>query len=329
MNSLSQEQLDQLMQQAKSFSKVTRSMYDEEVKKGIAEGMGDNSLDQTLWSAIHSATKRTANLDIPFAGLEVTLHDLWYVCIQATKNIHSSNLKQDQILRYLMSAKAMGPLRRTTPSSEPGNASTTKRGEIITFSDGHRFWSDLPFFGQDLIDEFANSYYQRKHYDESQRANFAAFIGRLLSVAIYDGPALCTLSLFQQALETPRPLVSVVGDKESGDRVLPVQDLLHALRQLAHYSQNSIVILANIPGAATDTPNVVYDGFPQMSGLGELAKQAGTITSPSGYSAERFEFWIQRLQQLSQCEVESIADDAKECLTVLEIAQDDIGPLTE
>ncbi|VUC29014.1 unnamed protein product [Clonostachys rosea] len=306
-------------------AKLLREPIDEEVKKTLEGGKSDNDLDATFWSGINATTRLAVGGHSSLAAQEFRLYDLWYVCIQAAKTLHCASLKQDSIVRYIMSAKAMGPLRGVVPSVGDGS-NTVQRGEIITFSDGRRFWSDLPLFGLDLEEEFTNRYYQSQHYEKDQRMNFAAFIGRLLSVGIYDGPAVCALSLFRETLETHRPLVSSAKDRGAEeDEVLPVEDLLNALQQLLHHSEASIAILSNIPGAASTTPNVGLPNFLKLASLGEQARQAGIVDAPSGYSAERLRFWFQRLEELSQCDVKSIASDAETCLHTLITAQESIG----
>lgn len=90
-----------------------------------------------------------------------------------------------------------------------------------SFSDGRRLWSELPIFSPDLIEEYTTHYWDKTHYNDSQRGNMAAAIGLLLSVGIYDGPAVVALSLLREVLEADRPLLPTSADAH-GQQEVPI-----------------------------------------------------------------------------------------------------------
>lgn len=296
---------------------IARSYVDEVTQINIEQGQAtDSTLDSALESCIHAITYRYANTTLPMADIEPALHNAWYVCIQAAKHMYCSNHKQDALVRTILGAKVMGHLRR--PQATPGDDDGSEGdGELVCFSDGSKFWVDLPFFGADLVDEWANHYYLTEHYDEAQRSYLAAFVGRLISVGIYDGPATCLLSLLRETLETRRPLVSAATAEDKGENngtetILPIDDLLGALQQLFHHTERGTFMLRYYY-SPKDSQTGAGAGIAQLSSLGELAVQSGAIVS-DGYSPERWTFWINRLKELAGCDVKSVAGNAEACL---------------
>lgn len=291
-------------------SKRIRSAVDQETRRSLEHG--DCTLETTLESCIDIVTYRYANTTVPLAEVEAELHDAWYVCIKAAKHMYCSDYKQDAVVRHLVGAKAMGHLRR--PEAALARPGTGSDGELICFRDGSRFWADLPFFGADLVHEWTNRYYFDEHYDEDQRTFLASFVGRLLSVGIYQGPAECLLSLLRETLEEPRPLVfTVVTGNDGNDRAettIVIDDLLGALQQLFHHTGEGVFMLRYHHSLDSDP---MPSANAQFSSLGQLAIQAG-IMSSGGYDPERWMFWTQRLKELKRCGVESIAGNAEACL---------------
>ncbi|KAK7216266.1 hypothetical protein V2G26_004269 [Clonostachys chloroleuca] len=184
-----------------------------DIDRVVKEGHEETLLD-TVSSSIGVTTGHFTHVPDPHPGyVEHRLHELWYACIQAAKNFDSGGYLQDGLLRQLLLAKALGPLQ------PPAN-----RTVGVTFSGGHTIWSGLPLFAQDLGDEFISRYYERTFYTSDQRENLYGFLGRLLSVGHYDGPALCMLSLFRETLEVSRPPVVHQVSTE-----IPLDELLPAL----------------------------------------------------------------------------------------------------
>jgi hypothetical protein len=271
----------------------------------------------TFLSAIQSITGHYTITPPNLTDLEMGLHDLWYTCIQAAKNITSGEEKQDTLIRPLLAAKALGPLRQPSPTSDSGNGDCSNVDGVSTsYLEGYSIWSSLPLLNSDLIEEFTNRYYQKSHYDEDQRANMAGFLGRLVSTGIYDGPDLCTLSLFRETLEVSRPLVA----DEDADQV-SLEDLTGALEELAQNSIFGLAVLAS-RNYRDHSSGIDPENYLHLSSIGELAAQAGGIPSV-GYSIERWDFWIQRLEELSNCGNEKIQSNVEGCLAPMRQARED------
>ncbi|CAH0036025.1 unnamed protein product [Clonostachys rhizophaga] len=235
----------------------------------------------------------TAIPDSALETLEDYLHNLWYQTILAGKHISASSYMQDSLVCHLIAVKNLGPI--PLPAGCTG-------GNVC--SDGRTFLSDLPLFGQDLIKEFMSHFFQKGAYTPDQQENLAALLGRLASVGIYDGPALCILSLFRETLEVPQ---SLVADPESKE--IPLVDLMCALTRLIEQSKFSLALLAS-GHASTATANL--SDHSNLSSLGELAIKAGNIPS-LGYSRQRLEFWLRRIKELSQSEDEDVQLHAESC----------------
>ncbi|KAL3959475.1 hypothetical protein ACCO45_004592 [Purpureocillium lilacinum] len=307
-------------------TEARNAQIDQEAKTG-----DEHTLDVTVHTHIPVLTFRYINTTIPLVVIEAEVHYLWYTVIQGAKYWKAANAKQDTLVRYLLHAKSKGTLTRPRETiKEDGDDNLDHqhgRLEVVPCSDGGKFWSDLPLFGQDLVAEWTNRYYQ-SDYDDDLRSNLAAFVGRLVSVGIYNGPAACVLSLFSETLERPRPLVSApaadvvkgANDAEAGTG-LSIENLIHALRQMLIYGEGSIIVLSNDSVGVADG-NVP----PDSSGLGELAIQS-RLSSP-GFNPDRWRFWIQRLEELAQCEDEAVAGSARVCVNCMRYASEAIyGPL--
>ncbi|CAH0025353.1 unnamed protein product [Clonostachys rhizophaga] len=270
----------------KEVSKLIRDNVDERLDQGLEMAVVDSFASHIRALTTHF----TQTPDLVHDRLKIHLHDAWYTCIQAAKIIDSCDNLQEVIVSQLLAVRTLGPL-------QPVAGETAS----ITFSDGYTLWSGLPLFAQDLAQEFASHHYKKGIFKREQQQNLAGFIGRLLSVGIYDGPAVCALSIFREALEVPRPLTQDPDSEE-----IPLEELLGLLGELINQTKYSLPILAGNHVAAPTTPS----SYQHLSGLGELAIQAGNIPL-SGYSPERWTFWLQRLMELSQCGVKNITDDAE------------------
>lgn len=306
------EQETVALQRLQAALKASDGHIHQEAQRG-----NNHTLDITVQSHIPVLTFRYVHTTIPMSLIEAEIHHLWYTVIEAAKHWDATNPKQDTLVRYLLSARARGTLTRplVTVVADGPNANGGNRQDATAFSDGSMFWSDLPFLGQDLMEEWKQRFYTAE-YDGGNilRSNLAAFLGRLVSVGIWKGPAACALSLFRETLETPRPLVSTADAKDSGkDTVLPIKTLVLALQQMLCHSEGVIINLSN---KSVD----IADSFlsPEFSGLGELAIQSG-LSSP-GYSPDRWCFWIKRLKELAKCEYPDVSDSAECCLDIMSSA---------
>ncbi|VUC20320.1 unnamed protein product [Clonostachys rosea] len=301
------------MDYSTKWSTMIRAQIDGVIQRG-----DQNTLSTTIRSYLDTITYQYLFHSQPEDYFNKFLQDTWYALIQAGKHITTHEFHQDIVVRELVIIRALGLLQRSVLTEDDSDTDSCKKpGDlqgIITFSDGHTLWSGLPLLSICLADEFTERYYQ-KDYSAKQRENMAGLLARLLAVGFYDGPALCALSLFRETLETSRPLVADADSQE----VLPVEDLLEALTDLCQNSGFGLAILSSsrTPEATISTLKTNSADYLHLSGLGELALQAGTITdsSPTGYSLQRWSFWVQRLTELSQCGINSIERQAKFCLT--------------
>lgn len=319
---IAMEQEAEALQRLQAALRVSNGHIDQEAQRG-----DNHTLDITVRSHIPALTFRYVHTTIPSTLIEAELHHLWYTVVQAAKHWDAANPKQDTLVRYILYARARGTLTRPLVNAEADGPSVSggDRLDVIPCSDGGRFWSGLPLLGQDLVDEWTQRFYTANYDDGNNlRSNLAAFVGRLVSVGIWHGPAACVISLFRETLEMSRPLVlaMAVDTSENGkDTRLPVQNLVFALRQMLYYSEGNIIDLSNNSAHIAD-PVL----SPDMSGLGELAVQSGL--SSSGYNPDRWHFWVQRLQELAGCEFPEVSDSAESCLDVMRSAAEGIyGPL--
>ncbi|CAG9971182.1 unnamed protein product [Clonostachys byssicola] len=308
------------------WSALQRGLIDGVIQRGNQE-----TLSGTIQSSLTAITcgyiKRSRSED----SLNKHLQDTWYTLIQAGKHIATHEVHQDLVVRELVTIRTLGLLQRSAPTgADVDNDFGMNPGDpqgIITFSDGNTFWTGLPLLSMCLTDEFTKRYYE-KDYSKEQRDNMAGFIGRLLAAGFYDGPALCALSLFRETLETPRPLVEdEISKEDSAEIHLPVEDLLDALTGLCHNSRFGLALLSSSQTSETTARTIKTNPaeYLHLSGLGELALQSGIIADfpPSGYSSQRWSFWVQRLAELTRCGIRSIEHEAKSCLTGMKWAGDD------
>ncbi|KJZ71377.1 hypothetical protein HIM_09218 [Hirsutella minnesotensis 3608] len=284
------EDESEALENYKRFSIARNEQIDQEAQTG-----DKHTLDVTVQSHVPVLTHRFTSTSIPLVLIEAELHNFWYTVTQAAKHWTAANPKHDTLVRLILSARARGSLGRTLESAES-----------ISFSDGGKLWSDLPLLGNNLADEWTNRYY-RLDYDadgHDRRVNLASFVGRLVSVGLYSVTCVPVLSLFRETLEISRCLVSTSAAAAD----LPVVSLVQALGQLLCYSEGAAVVLC--AGAGNGSMYILPS---DVSALGELALQSGLVASP-GFSTERWQFWVQRLEELSRCEVQVVAQSASQCL---------------
>ncbi|RGP78941.1 hypothetical protein FLONG3_2846 [Fusarium longipes] len=313
-------QQDEALRSLQAALRISRGHIDEEAQRGNC-----HTLDVTVQSHIPVLTFRYVRTTIPMPLIEAEIHHFWNTVIKAAKHWDASNPKHDTLVRYLLSARSMGTLKRPQPTleGETPEANQSDQQEIIICSDGSKFWSDLPFLSQDLVEEWTQRFYTAEYDGENNlRSNLASFVGRLISVGVWNGPAVCALSLFRETLETSRPVVQALDASSSQKETnFNVQTLLCALQQMLYYSEERIIDLSNNSHNIADS-TVAQD----ISGLGELAVQSGL--SSSGYYPDRWHFWVQRLENLAKSELSGASDSAECCLDVMRSAAKNIqGPL--
>lgn len=315
---------------------------------------------KTLLSILNGLTQDWANWDVPPAKIEDQLHYAWFLFFQAMKRLHWEDEYTASITQVLVQAKALGCLERPSPpqsTTSSGTVAIVNVNEIVGaaggssildqgrfLAGGRKLWVGLPFFAEDLVYEWTYHYYGNTEYDREQRENAGAGISRLISVGIYPGTTACFLSLMRETLEVRRPLETnnkVVSDDASSvscaDGSSTDSSPILAMDELVPILQSAILGLDSfglrmlrfryhlIQCENTDVPqglsaNAILN-IKRLSSLGELAVESGTVVS-SGYSAERWLFWLRRLQELESCSVRAVEQSARRCVNMLLIIQD-------
>ena len=266
-----------------SYSAHLRSGIDQEAAKG-----DNHTLVSTVTSFIYSMSSRYFHVDFAVELLDNELHDFWYTFIQAAKNTSYGSPTQDRLVFYVLYVREMGVVTRTLPNGDK---------QEVRSSDG-KLWSDLPFLVQDIQTTWINDYLKMS---ATHRQNLAAFLARLAAVGVC-GHSLtgCALWLLRDALETPRRL----SDVESGTEV-PVVELLTAVNMWLLNAPHKLVILSDAS----------YNNFsPKISALGELAQGRVAV---GGFSPSRWNFWKERLEQISHSEHEEVKKLALEGLQMM------------
>ncbi|CAI6101404.1 unnamed protein product [Clonostachys chloroleuca] len=212
------------------WSKIFRDSVDEEVE--FTNNHEDNfcRLAPIISQHLHFITRDYAASECSLTNIELHLSDVWDACIMAGKHIRGRTSEPNTVVVALAGLKTSGPLQRLSQRYSPSQTlSAHNADQSITFSDGRTFWPELPLFALTLIDEFMQHFHQ-PNYGAEFSFNLATFVGRLVSVGIFDGPAICILSLFREALETPQPLTTTV-DIDDVTRMQSFEDRLHTLGQ--------------------------------------------------------------------------------------------------
>ncbi|CAH0016235.1 unnamed protein product [Clonostachys rhizophaga] len=245
------------------------------------------TLSGTINSRLTAITCGCINRSRSEDELNKYLQDTWYTLIQAGKHIATHEVHQDLVVRELVTIRTLGLLQCSAQTEEDADNDSGKNpGDpqgIITFSDGNTLWTGLPLLSMCLTDEFPKRYYEKNYSKEHK--------------------------------------------EDSSEILLPVEDLLDALTDLCHNSRFGLALLSSskTSEATTRIIKTIPADYPHLSSLGELALQSGTITDfpPTGYSPQRWSFWVQRLAELARCGIKSIEYTAKSCLAGMKWAGDD------
>ena len=267
------------------LSKISREQIDREATSDESKSSSQSTLWRTVRDYILNINHRYTKSTNPIILFEWDMHDLWYMFIQAAKVTPADDPAQDRLVAQLLYAREMGTLRRRTTRTEE---------EAIT-SDGLRIWTDLPYLAEDMQGAWEKSMDLSPHH----RHNFAAFTARLPALGICPTSlSLCALWLLREALETPRQLTR----PENGSGEVSVAELLPACAAWFTYCNHKLLTLAV-------TKHVFPGANLPLSEPGELARQAD-IQQP-GFSVPRWLFWRHRFKDLSRCEDEHVATEAR------------------
>jgi hypothetical protein len=289
-------------------------MFDPEARRGN---------DNTLWTTIGSCVSMTMRVygmsdrDNPI--FEDSIHDVWYLFIQASKHIEADHPAQDRLVYQILWARELGVakrrLRRSLKSdlgdeewsvceggSEDENLDLREKDtpviqEAVT-SDG-RVWIDLPFLVGDLVAAWQQA--MNPSADRAHRRNLAAGIARLAAVGVRgDSLSSVGLQIMRDTLETPRVLgpkpipaarPGLAEDRQDNSELcyaeLTIRDLLPIVNVWLRYAGDKLIRLC---------VESHKDVQPHVNEAGKLATEAGV--SELGFSRARYRYWQDHLRRL-------------------------------
>ncbi|TGO39328.1 hypothetical protein BHYA_0056g00390 [Botrytis hyacinthi] len=295
-----------------------RSSVDESVRKH----------DPKLWNRarmfIRSITQRYVNsihsvhlIDV----FEIDLHDLWYLFVETAKITPANEAEADRLVNQVIYARELGEISRIVvlPEGEINKNQSGKQQDVqvesaIT-STSARIWIDLPFLVTDLRDAWAT--YMMK-MSMVERENLAGFTARLAALGVCGYELMsCALMLFREALETPRQLLesdaALKADHANG---IPLSEFLPAVLAWLWYGSYKILSLCarNEFSFKDDSAN----GNREWAEAGQLIEASGE-RQYSGFNMRRWQFWKDRLEEVSQnADSEIVAEQGRKCVHIFE-----------
>jgi hypothetical protein len=264
-------------------SRMTGEFMDKLDVSAEKEG-NENSLDATFDSSVWS-TGSLSRMELPSLDEnDNDCHFKWYTIILAARHTETENPKQDTLAMHVLQAKALGPI---LAQRRVKNGATSADGHLVLeparTSNGERIYSDLPFMLDDFHDSWCQLWLSEK-IPSVQLANFAAFIGRLISTGVDNRISICVLVFFRDVLESPEtssPRSS--SDMQRIMRAFIVPCRRHLLR-LAVQSFNDFPL-----------------SLEQSARPGPLARAAGL--EQGGFSPARWKFWLKRLESMPEASI--------------------------
>jgi hypothetical protein len=263
----------------------------------LADAAHCEGSDNGLWitaTSKWSSINRRFQLNVSAAQLELDLHDLWFLYCEAAKNTAYNHPAMDRLAFQVVQAQAQGTLSRHCTTSE---GKRTDREHAFT-RDG-KIWADLPFFVHDMTSFWIADCASMQ---PTNRLNLATFLAKLASVGVLDD-RLCGIALItlRQALETERPLgtLGIISSDEPEIRVkgsmqeLTIAELLPAANAWLLVCARKIMDLSHQQW--NNCPS--DDGYPGPLYLQHVSGDEQNATL-SGFSAERWSFWMRRLQEV-------------------------------
>ena len=285
----------------RSSSTATRKMstsgnpQDRQIDKDAHARTSNNSVAQNSSDdPCEEVRLRMADLDKNFRtqlmrDTEYKLHGLWSFVIKTAMTIPANDgPAQDRLIVEIWNAR-----ERSLPSSNP----TTADGKL---------WSELPFMVGDFFKFWSDNW---KGVKKEERLNLAAFTARLLA---RDEDALnlevCALPLLRETLETRRGNGSDIS----------LAELLPAAVAWFEFAGSTLV------NSVRDTPRWRPDEGMEglLAPVGELARR---LHISPGFDARRWNFWKQRLNDLSSNDDEYIKEQARKGLECMHIASQSLG----
>jgi hypothetical protein len=253
---------------------------------------------------IASQYTQGVNSDLPKKyRYEYDLHELWYWVVQGGRYIAADDPAQDRLVNQVLHTREMGVLSRKIGPLKEGEKD--QEIEIATTSDGN-IWSDLPF----LVQEVQAAWKMSANLPFLERHNLSAFVARLASVGVRDPElGLVAIWILRDTLETPRPLTRRRETNTGGseEQVITIADLLPAAMVWFLYCGHKIESLC-----------ILNQNFESDSETGELAKRAN-VTPNFGFSIARWNFWSDRLEEISHCDDEVVASLASKTWRTMKV----------
>jgi hypothetical protein len=280
--------MDDRIKSREAFHAMFKESVDADLKQA---GYDDNN---ATWHSIRMFTNtissqylRGTNSDLPKKyRYELDMHELWYWVAQAARYIAADHPAQDRLVAQVQHARDMGTLSLKNEAGEE---------QVATTSDGN-IWSDLPF----LVEEVQSAWKASDTFPSVERHNLSAFVARLASVGLRD-PDLGVVALWvlRDTLETDRPLTSSPSGSNDENPQASIADLLPAANAWFLYCGHKV------ESFCIQTQN--YDSNAET---GELARKEN-ISTNSGFSVARWKFWRDRLEEISHCEDQEVAQLAE------------------
>jgi hypothetical protein len=218
----------------------------------------------------------------PIDFIEAGLHHIWHMVIGTAKITEPQDTAHDSLTILLLYFRQLGTLRRKINGIE----------ERAVIGNGLRVWTDLPYFGTDLMAEWQ----RLAGMTAKQRISLAAFTGKCVALGVGSVDiTCCTLWLPKEALEGSQELAS---EKDGG---IPIVELLPACTRLFQQCGHKLLTLC-----INDKTLEQEDLDP--SSFGQAATNKLANDNPS---VERWFSWRKKFQELSQSQDEVVARESK------------------
>jgi Protein of unknown function (DUF3632) len=228
----------------------------------------------------------------PIILFEWDLHDLWHLVVQSAKITDADDAGQDRLVNQVLYAKEIGMISRMTAGGS--QEARTSDGVI---------WTDLPY----LVADLQTCGIQSMSFSATQRRNFAAFTARLTGLGIADLSSYA-LWLFRETLEVARPIIM-----SQGMETVSVEELLPACITWFRYSGHKLLRLS----ANNHSPEVRSEVSSTCSRAYLEVLPGKSDNEHAGFSIAKWVSWRQRFEELTRCQNESVATDAKSCFQLM------------
>ncbi|KAK0507858.1 hypothetical protein JMJ35_009747 [Cladonia borealis] len=243
-------------------------------------------------SKIQDFPKRLSNQ--PLEKKELDLRETWGLSIQAAITGTSTDQERHRLVTEIVSARNLGSL---------GPNGMTADGQIM---------SGLPF-----LFECVNFVYSGEAMTlrQHERIHLAAFTAMLVAAGVRaDELGFFALSVLRETLET-----TIDRNRESDRSMSKLLPVAVAWFDFAGHE------LAVFSGGDGHKPRSGVEI--SLATVGPLAHKKGVLER--GFSTERWQFWRQRLQQLSGIDTKTIKEPVLRCMASMDKWSKDAGVVVE